>query len=178
MSDPEVDENAASAHAEADAMDDQCPTPTAHARLREAHKHWHDALSEYQRPEGFRIALNACIQTLRNVTFALQKEKRLVPEFDDWYSDWQSKMKQDFIMRWVVAARNQIVKAQDLETHSWAIVRFTTDYYTAAAEVERSLTSADRASEPEKGSGTPDANGTSETSPEPPAEMLLWRSSL
>ncbi|MEH3067361.1 MAG: hypothetical protein PGN15_04625 [Aeromicrobium erythreum] len=151
-----------SAHAAAEEDESNCPTPTAHARLREAHKHWHDALEGYQDPESFRIALNACIQTLRNVTFALQKEKRLVPDFDNWYSKHQGEMGDDFVMRWLLSARNRIVKQGDLETHSVATVRFTTDYFAAAAEVTDSLAGVERAAAPEvadKSSKPPEEDG-------------------
>ncbi len=30
----------------------QCPTPTAHKWLEEAHRVWHECLDQYQDPEG------------------------------------------------------------------------------------------------------------------------------
>lgn len=49
-----------------------CPTPTAHKRLDEVHRFWHECLAAYQDPEEFRIKLNTCIQAARNTTFAMQ----------------------------------------------------------------------------------------------------------
>ncbi len=61
----------------------------AEARLREVLKHWKDAASSYHEPEDFRISLNSCIQSLRNVTFILQKQKSEISNFENWYSKWQ-----------------------------------------------------------------------------------------
>lgn len=105
-----------------------CPIPKTHSRLQEAHRLWHQALDLYAEPEGFRINLNACIQALRNVTFVLQKEHVGVPNFEHWYANWQAYMKQDAIMRWLVDARNTIVKEGDLETRSHSRVSVI-DYY-------------------------------------------------
>lgn len=118
---------------------DQCPTPTAHRRLDEAHRFWHECLEEYQSPEGFRVKLNACIQALRNVTFVLQKEKGLIADFDAWYKPWQDRMRSDVVLRWVVNSRNRIVKEGDLETESAAKATLVYDYFSAANSVSSSL---------------------------------------
>lgn len=52
----------------------------------------------------------------------LQKEHAAVPDFEPWYAGWQERMKADPVMRWLVDARNQIVKRGDLETRSTAHV--------------------------------------------------------
>lgn len=104
------------------------PIEPALARLREAARHWSTAASNYHDPEEFRIALNACIQSIRNVTFALQNKKKSIPGFDDWYPAWQEALRSDTVMRWCVEARNQIVKQQDLETHSMALASLVVDY--------------------------------------------------
>ena len=111
---------------------EKCPTPTAHRRLDEAHRFWHECLEQYQSPEGFRANLNACIQALRNVTFVLQKEKSLIDGFQDWYAPWQDRMRSDPILRWVVNSRNRIVKEGDLETLSTARATLIADYFSAA----------------------------------------------
>ena len=95
-----------------------CPTPAAHARINEAHRLWHQAADSYDDPDGFRVNLNACIQALRSVTFVLQKEKSRIPDFDIWYKGWQNRLKADPILKWLVEARNLIVKEGDLETRS------------------------------------------------------------
>lgn len=94
------------------------PGATANKRLFDARTHWVRALDAYFSPEDFRIEINACIQALRNVTFALQADKARIPNFDHWYSRWQSRMRADAKMKWSVEARNTIVKAKDLELHS------------------------------------------------------------
>jgi hypothetical protein len=121
---------------------ERCPTPTAHKRLNEAHRFWHECLEEYQSPEGFRVKLNACIQALRNVTFVLQKEKHLIDGFQEWYAPWQERMRSDPILAWVVKSRNRIVKEGDLETLSKARATLITDYYSAADSTSKEFTQA------------------------------------
>lgn len=103
-----------------------CPIPKTHRRLTEAHLLWHQTQQHYQEPEGFRANLNALIQALRNVTFILQSEKHSFEDFDGWYKRWQERLKSDPISRWVVDARNTIVKEGELETHSTALLRLVT----------------------------------------------------
>lgn len=140
-------------------MEDEagCPTPTAHRRLEEAHRLWHECLDAYQDPSGFRTYLNACIQALRNVTWVLQKEKRLIDGFDEWYPAWQARLKEDAIMRWIVKSRNRIVKEGDLETESLAVARVITSYADAAAEVAADL---DRVTQRKAGSADPQPEGS------------------
>src|SRR5690349_13674670 len=90
----------------------------AFTRLEDSHRQWHQAEDEYFDPSGFRIALNGCIQTLRSVTFVLQKQKNKIDGFETWYQDWQKKLNADEVLKWSVQARNRIVKEGDLELHS------------------------------------------------------------
>lgn len=100
-----------------------CLLKPAENKLSEAHHHWHKCLEFYYDPEEFRISLNALLQSLRNVTFALQKLKSKLEDFDNWYSTEQARMKGDPVLKWLVDSRNRI-KMGDLETHSenWAFL--------------------------------------------------------
>jgi len=111
----------------------ECPISPVHARLHEAHRHWHHADASYAEPDAFRSYLNSCIQALRNVTFVLQKHKSLFLDFDRWYAPWQSSLRNDAILRWIVSARNTIVKMGDLETLSIARASILDDYASPAA---------------------------------------------
>lgn len=104
---------------------------TAYKRLFDARAHWVRAQDAYFSPEDFRIEINACIQALRNVTFALQADKARIPNFDHWYGEWQSRMRADARMKWSVKARNTIVKAKDLEVHSKMRVSLVGSYIEA-----------------------------------------------
>lgn len=97
-----------------------CPLPNTHRRIAQAHRLWHQTLSQYDEPDGFEANLNSAIQSLRTVTFMLQNEKASVPDFDAWYAEWQATMKADAIMKWLSDARTTIVHRADLETHSAA----------------------------------------------------------
>lgn len=101
----------------------------------DCHDHWHAALDDYMEPEGFRLALNALIQALRNVTWLLQKQKADLPDFDAWYPKWQAAVKPDPVMGWVVKARNRIVKEADLELLSTARLTLTLDWLKGGERV-------------------------------------------
>lgn len=101
---------------------DACIARSTHGRLREAHRHWHDAVHRYHDLDGLRTYLNGTVQALRNVTFTLQSTKSGVEGFDGWYDPWRQSFKDDSIMRWAVDSRNRVVKDADLETDSVARV--------------------------------------------------------
>lgn len=94
----------------------------AYGRMREAKHFWKQALASYDDSESFRINVNACIQALRNITWLLQSEKDHIPGFDSWYAKWQTMMDGDSTLKWLVKARNRIVKQADLKTESKARV--------------------------------------------------------
>jgi hypothetical protein len=68
------------------------------------------------------------IQETRNVTWILQYEKRAIPNFDEWYREWQVRAGNDPLMRWLIDARNRVVKRGDLETKSTATVNVLAAY--------------------------------------------------
>lgn len=106
-----------------------CPLDAADRRLRDGLNLWVETKSLYFYPDRFRLSLNNVIQTLRNVTFVLQKSKSDLNGFDDWYSPWQERMRNDEQMRWLVDSRNVIVKQGDLETYSRARVSVVDSWF-------------------------------------------------
>jgi hypothetical protein len=82
----------------------------------------------YFEPYEFRVNLNSFVQETRNVTFILQKNKKDIPGFEEWYSKWQERMRRDVLMKWAVESRNRITKQGDLETESYSMLTFTTDW--------------------------------------------------
>jgi hypothetical protein len=96
----------------------ECPMPSAHRRLMDGHAQWHRLHENYFDPHGFRIMLNALVPNLRNVTWLLQKQKKELAGFDQWYPRFQQQSGNSEIMRWVVKSRNRITKEADLELHS------------------------------------------------------------
>lgn len=99
--------------------------------MRDARRLWAQALETYHEPESFRAFLNSCIQALRNVTFVLQKSKVAIPNFDPWYKEWQSALGSDAVSKWLVDARNRIVKEGDLSTRSYARASIVGSYLEA-----------------------------------------------
>lgn len=74
------------------------------------------------------MAIQTTIQTLRTVTFILQSNKRLIPDFTSWYQEWRDRLASDPLMRWMVDARNKIEKQEDLETHSYVRAEIVASY--------------------------------------------------
>lgn len=114
-----------------------CVLEAAEGRLREAHRRWHEAAAAYQTPDDFRDAVNSCVQALRNVTFMVQAVKGRLPSFDAWYQEEQRRLQSDRVMRWVVRARNRVVKQGDLEAHSSLHVSVVTGYHDEARVAAR-----------------------------------------
>lgn len=99
--------------------EEQCPIVAVDRRLEDLHRFWHQAEEAYFDPDAFRVAIQAAIQTARTVTLVLQKNRRLIPDFDKWYEHWRQKLASDALMAWMVDARNKIEKEGDLEAHSF-----------------------------------------------------------
>ncbi len=114
-----------------------CKVPVTHNRLLEAHYLWHQAALCYHDPFRFRTHMNALIQALRNITFALQNEKRQIPGFEIWYKNWTDRIKRDEVLSWLNEARVKVVHKTDLETQSKAIATIQT--YIDLAKVEMDI---------------------------------------
>ena len=75
--------------------------------------------STYFEPELFRMNLNQFLQTSRTVTFIIQKNKREIGGYDEWYPvNVVDKWKDDPLMIWAKNSRNTIEKQGDLEMYS------------------------------------------------------------
>lgn len=114
----------------------KCPLSSVDRRLNDVHRHWHEAERGYFDPETFRVSIQTAIQTLRTVSFILQSNKRIFTNFDPWYETWQSKLRADPLMRWMVDARNKIEKQGDLETHSFVRAEIIASYYEDGPSIE------------------------------------------
>jgi hypothetical protein len=116
--------------------DNACPLSAVDRRLADVHQLWHQAEQAYFDPEPFRLAIQNAIQTLRTVTFVLQKNKLAVPDFDAWYVQWQENLKSDGRMRWLVDARNKIEKQGDLEAKSFVRAEIVASHLDEGAAIE------------------------------------------
>jgi len=117
----------------------KCVLGAADNRLREIHHHWHTCLDQYDDPASFRIALNACIQSARNVTFAIQKQKSFLAQYLQVYEGWRTAAGSDSILKWVVSSRNRIVKENYLDTDSILRTTLSVGYDDAAVLVMESF---------------------------------------
>jgi hypothetical protein len=111
-----------------------CPVISAHRRFMDCHSQWHAASVTYMEPDGFRLHLNSLVQNLRNVSWLLQKQKSELPSFADWYQPWQDASRADPVMRWVVKARNRVVKESDLEINSTARLTVISSFWKRSEE--------------------------------------------
>lgn len=124
-----------------------CPLAAIDRRLTDAHTLWHQAEAAYFEPDGFRLAIQNVIQSLRSITFILQNHKAVIPNFSNWYGDyvddkrgkrgkWQERMYADPLMRWMVDARNKIEKRGDLESHSIVRAEIIASYYDNGPRID------------------------------------------
>lgn len=108
----------------------------ASVALADAHEQWHDMVEAYHDPDGFRRAFEGLVQTLRNVTFRLQSAKsEMGGDFDRWYGEWQSLMRDDPQMKWLNETRVAVTKRGGVSPDSFARVRYIDSYL----EPERTL---------------------------------------
>lgn len=103
-------------------------------RLEQAHQLWHRALESYPSVDDFCLAVNSLLQTLRTVTFVLQKSLKHRDGFDAWYAERQRAMNGDVVMKWAVEARNHIEKEGDLDLRSTARVSVVASWLEAPFE--------------------------------------------
>jgi hypothetical protein len=113
-----------------------CPLNAVDRRLDDLHQQWHQAENAYFSPQKFRVGIQAAIQTARTVSFILQSHKRIIPNFDAWYTAWQARMREDQLMRWMVDARNKIEKQGDLEAHSFVRAEVVASYLEEGFRIE------------------------------------------
>ncbi|MGW1529273.1 hypothetical protein [Streptomyces sp. NPDC001588] len=123
-----------------------CPLVDAHRRLMDCHMQWHLLHESYYDPDDFRLNLNSLVPNLRNVTWLLQKQKAVIPDFETWYSQFQQSAGKSEIMKWVVKSRNRITKEADLELLSSCKVVWIRDWLRRA---EGTATFAPRMTTPE-----------------------------
>lgn len=116
-----------------------CPSPTAHRRLDDAHRLLHECLAHYLEPGAFRTFFNALVPALRNITFVVQKEIAAIDGGGDWYASWQDTLRADPFMKWVVDARNRVVKEGDLDHRSVTSAYVVGDYFAVAELVARTI---------------------------------------
>jgi len=73
---------------------------------------------------------NQFLQTSRTITFLIQKNKKSIPSFEDWYSKavirpWAS----DVVMTWAKDSRNTIEKQGDIDYFSSMIATLVVSYF-------------------------------------------------
>lgn len=100
----------------------RCTIPRTHDRLDECHHWWHEMGRVYHEPDPFRYTLGAFLLAARSVTFMLQAEKRIFPDFT-WYETWQSSAKADPVLAWLNESRRLLTHAKPLSHQSWARFR-------------------------------------------------------
>jgi hypothetical protein len=129
------------------AQEAACPLAAIDQRLADAHRLWHQAEAAYFDPDGFRLAVQNAIQTLRSLTFIVQNHKPVILDFVNWYGDyvdekrgkrgkWQERLHADPLMRWMVEARNKIEKRGDLESHSIVRAEIIASYYDDGPRID------------------------------------------
>jgi hypothetical protein len=90
----------------------------------------------YFEPDLFRLNINSAIQTARTVTFIIQKNKKLFPEYDILYATEVLKpFALDPVMVWLKDSRNVIEKEGDLSIYSQVKAQLLFSYTTDGPEL-------------------------------------------
>jgi len=89
---------------------------------------FNQCIQDYHKPLSFMAQVDSLIQGLRNYTFAIQSNKKHIPDFEKWYGPWQERMKKDSYMRWLQQTRTRVVHEDVLTTKSNATLTFHTDH--------------------------------------------------
>lgn len=116
--------------------EDQCPLSAVDRRLSDLHRFWHQAERAYFDPDEFRVAIQAAIQTARQVSFVVQKNKNLIPDFEKWYAGRQEKLAAIPLMKWMVEARNRIEKQGDLEARSFVSAEIVASHLDEGPKIQ------------------------------------------
>lgn len=75
-------------------------------------------IENYHKPDIFQFNLNAFIQSLRSVTFTIQKELANLPDFSEWWKTQQAIMQSDKLLSDFKEGRNLVVKEGSLSFKS------------------------------------------------------------
>ena len=70
------------------------------------------------------------------MTFILQNNKSVIPDFDRWYENWQELFRADPLMTWMKDARNKIEKQGDLEAKSFVRAEIIASYLNEGPKIE------------------------------------------
>src|SRR4051794_9163668 len=92
----------------------RCPLCEPDDKLAEALFFLHQMALAYHDPDPFRWNLNAFLQSLRSVTFFLQKALAHTPGFGEWYGKRQDEMRGDVLLRAFVDGRTIVVHQRNL----------------------------------------------------------------
>jgi hypothetical protein len=88
-------------------------------RLRDLGQLLKNCEATYFDPELFRMNTNQFLQTARTVTFLIQKQKSVIPDFANWYeANVLKAWVTDEVMSWAKDSRNKIEKEGDLDLQS------------------------------------------------------------
>lgn len=98
-----------------------CPLIETHDKFIEAWYFLTRMVEYYHRAKLFRWYLDAFIQSLRNVTFMLQSEGSVIPDFKIWYKQQQQLLREDVVLVNFKNARNILVKEGMLRSKSTMI---------------------------------------------------------
>lgn len=75
--------------------EDECPIPSAHDKIGEAHYFIHEMVKQYHHPHPFRYSLSAFLQAARSSTLMLQKELAQADGFEAWWESRRARMAAD-----------------------------------------------------------------------------------
>jgi hypothetical protein len=92
----------------------ECPLPSAHDKLAEAHYFIHEMLENYHHPHEFRYSLSGFLQAARSTTLMLQSDLSSRQGFGEWYVEHQHELATSPDLRLLNQLRVRIVHQDSL----------------------------------------------------------------
>lgn len=92
----------------------ECPIPSAHDKLAEAHYFIHEMLENYHYPHEFRYSLSGFLQAARSTTLMLQAELGSRSGFDQWYAERRRELSANPDLRLLNKLRVRVVHENSL----------------------------------------------------------------
>jgi len=106
-------------------VEPECPCPSSHDKLQEAHYFIHEMVDKYHQPDEFRFSLSAFLQASRSVTLFLQVEAAASPAVRQWYERTaQPQLATDADLKILNSLRVQTVHRAALAVNSHATIGY------------------------------------------------------
>lgn len=90
-------------------LEDECPIPSTHDKIAEAHYFLHEMIRQYHHPHPFRYSLSGFLQAARSSTLMAQVELAHRDGFKEWWDIRRARMAADPDLKLLNRLRTEVV---------------------------------------------------------------------